>query len=132
MADAFEVFIGTALKGEHGQFFTPRNIVKMMVEILDPDNEDLIIDPACGSGGFLIDVLKHIWQRISKKGKDFNWNNSEMDAKQIKQMAEHAEGLARQALSIQSEPDAKLRFVGAIQSLVKCIELIVAELEKAK
>ncbi len=55
-----------------------------------------------------------------------------MDAKQIKQMAAHAEGLATHAVSIQSEPDAKLKLVGAIHSLVKCIELIVAELEKAK
>jgi hypothetical protein len=55
-----------------------------------------------------------------------------MDAKQIRQMAGHAENLAMQATNIQSEPDAKLKFVGAIQSLAKCIELIVAELEKAK
>jgi type I restriction enzyme M protein len=59
IADAFEVFIGHALKGEQGQFFTPRNVVKMIVDILDPDDENLIIDPACGSGGFLIDALKH-------------------------------------------------------------------------
>ena len=51
VADAFEVFIGHALKGGQGQFFTPRNVIKMMVEILDPDSEDLVIDPACGSGG---------------------------------------------------------------------------------
>ena len=55
-----------------------------------------------------------------------------MNAKEIKQLAEHAEGLARQALNIQSEPDAKLKFVGAIQSLAKCIEEIVAQLEKGK
>ncbi|WP_222611532.1 N-6 DNA methylase [Spiroplasma phoeniceum] len=52
--DAFEIFIGHALKGGQGQFFTPRNVVKMMVEILDPNDEDLIIDPSFGSGGFLI------------------------------------------------------------------------------
>lgn len=52
IADAFETFIGHALKGGQGQFFTPRNVVKMMVDVLDPDDEDLIIDPACGTGGF--------------------------------------------------------------------------------
>ena len=36
IGDAFEVFIGPALRGAEGQFFTPRNVVKMMVEILDP------------------------------------------------------------------------------------------------
>ena len=55
-----------------------------------------------------------------------------MDAKEIKQLATHAESLARQALNIQSEPAAKQAFVGAILSLVKCIELIAVELEKAK
>ena len=54
IGDAFEVFIGPALRGTEGQFFTPRNVVKMMVEILDPKPGEKIIDPACGSGGFLI------------------------------------------------------------------------------
>ena len=53
IADAFETFIGHALKGGQGQFFTPRNVVKMMVDVLDPAADDLILDPACGSGGFL-------------------------------------------------------------------------------
>jgi len=79
IADAFETFIGDALKGPQGQFFTPRNVVKMMVEILDPDDKDLIIDPACGSGGFLIDALKHVWQKISEKGKVFNWKFAEVE-----------------------------------------------------
>src|SRR3989344_4787161 len=55
IADAFEVFIGHALKGGQGQFFTPRNVIEMMVNILDPTEDSSIIDPACGSGGFLID-----------------------------------------------------------------------------
>ena len=54
IGDAFEVFIGPALRGAEGQFFTPRNVVKMMVEILDPKPGEKIVDPACGSGGFLI------------------------------------------------------------------------------
>jgi len=49
IADAFETFIGHALKGGQGQFFTPSNVVKMMVDILDPDDEDLIIDPVSTS-----------------------------------------------------------------------------------
>lgn len=53
IADAFETFIGHTLKGSQGQFFTPRNVVKMIVEILNPDEADKIVDPACGSGGCL-------------------------------------------------------------------------------
>ncbi len=54
IGDAFEVFIGPALRGSEGQFFTPRNVVEMMVKIVDPKPGERVIDPACGSGGFLI------------------------------------------------------------------------------
>ncbi|WP_425379891.1 restriction endonuclease subunit M [Spiroplasma endosymbiont of Stenodema calcarata] len=74
IADAFEIFIGHALKGGQGQFFTPRNVVKMMVEILDPNDEDLIIDPSCGSGGFLIESLRYIWNKLDIEGKRLDWN----------------------------------------------------------
>lgn len=56
IADAFETFIGHALKGGQGQLFAPRNVVKMIVNILDPSDEDYIIDPSCGSGGFLVEA----------------------------------------------------------------------------
>jgi type I restriction enzyme M protein len=74
VADAFEVFIGHALKGGQGQFFTPRNVIKMMVDILNPDDEDLIIDPACGSGGFLIEALRHVWRKLDAEGEKYHWN----------------------------------------------------------
>jgi type I restriction enzyme M protein len=48
VADAFETFIGHALKGGQGKFFTPRNVVKMIVDILQPDENDKIIDPTSG------------------------------------------------------------------------------------
>ena len=79
IADAFEVFIGHALKGSQGQFFTPRNVVQMMVDILEPDDEDLIIDPACGSGGFLIEALRYTWKKIDKKGEGYGWSQREID-----------------------------------------------------
>jgi len=78
IADAFETFIGHALKGGQGQFFTPRNVVKMMVDILDPDDEDLIIDPACGSGGFLIEALRHVWRKLDAEGEKYHWNNENL------------------------------------------------------
>ena len=79
IADAFEIFIGHALKVSQGQFFKPRNVVKMMVDILDPNDNDLIIDPACGSGGFLIEALRYTWNKIEKKGKEYNWPKREID-----------------------------------------------------
>lgn len=60
IADAFEELIGRAFRGGEGQFFTPRNIVQMMIDILQPKANEKIIDPACGSGGFLAHILQHL------------------------------------------------------------------------
>jgi len=83
IADAFETFIGHALKGGQGQFFTPRNVVKMMVDILDPNDEDLIIDPACGSGGFLIEALRHVWRKLDAEGEKYHWNKSNLQEEKM-------------------------------------------------
>ncbi|MBT2134184.1 N-6 DNA methylase [Croceibacterium sp. LX-88] len=61
---AFEVYVSAHLKGARGQFFTNRLVVNMMVEILNPSETDTIYDPACGSGGFLIAVLRYVRGRI--------------------------------------------------------------------
>ena len=60
IADAFEELIGRAFRGGEGQFFTPRNVVQMMIDVLQPQNSEKIIDPACGSGGFLAHILRHL------------------------------------------------------------------------
>lgn len=80
IADAFEVFIDHALKGGQGQFFTPRNVVKMMVEMLDPTDEESIIDPSCGSGGFLIESLRYVWKKIDEKGAKFHWTDQDLES----------------------------------------------------
>jgi type I restriction enzyme M protein len=64
---AYETIVSNTLKQEAGQFFTPRNIVKCMVEMLDPDENQRVLDPACGSGGFLVTVLDHVRRKIVKK-----------------------------------------------------------------
>ncbi|SFF36479.1 N-6 DNA methylase [Thermoflexibacter ruber] len=83
IADAFETFIGHALKGGQGQFFTPRNVVKMIVEILQPTETDKIIDPACGSGGFLIDALRFVWEQVEQKYKKLGWREADIEKKKI-------------------------------------------------
>ena len=51
---AFEIYLGKTLQGrELGQYFTPRPVVDFMVQLIDPLYRDLVIDPACGTGGFL-------------------------------------------------------------------------------
>lgn len=83
VADAFETFIGHALKGGQGQFFTPRNVIKMMVNFLDPNDEDLIIDPACGSGGFLIEALRHVWKKLDAEGEKYHWNKNNLQEEKM-------------------------------------------------
>jgi type I restriction enzyme M protein len=75
IGDAFEVFIGPALRGAEGQFFTPRNVVRMMIDILDPKPGETIIDPACGSGGFLIVALEHSWQQVEEQAASKGWSS---------------------------------------------------------
>ena len=83
VGDAFEVFIHRALKGGQGQYFTPKNVVRAAIRILDIDTEDKIIDPACGSGGFLIEGLKYLHNKIEEKGREFNWPQNEIDNEKI-------------------------------------------------
>jgi len=60
MGDAYEIFVGPQLKGESGQFFTPRPVVRLAVEMLSPSfaQRERVIDPACGSAGFLVYALR--------------------------------------------------------------------------
>jgi type I restriction enzyme M protein len=61
---AFEQFLGRTFRGELGQFFTPRTVVDFMVDILDPQEGEVICDPCCGSGGFLIKTFEYVRGKI--------------------------------------------------------------------
>ena len=80
IADAFEIFISNALKGPQGQFFTPRNVVRLIIDIINPQIDEKLIDPACGSGGFLIEALRHLWKEVDQQGEELHWPNSEIFA----------------------------------------------------
>ncbi len=70
---AFEEFLGTTFRGDLGQYFTPRTVVNFMVDILDPQEGELLCDPCCGSGGFLITAFDYIKDKIIvdiQKAKD--------------------------------------------------------------
>lgn len=64
---AFEQFLGRTFRGELGQFFTPRTIVDFMVEVLDPQEGEVICDPCCGSGGFLIKAFEYVRSKIENE-----------------------------------------------------------------
>lgn len=82
----YEQMVGRTFRGELGQFFTPRELVEFIVEVIRPNRESKILDPACGSGGFLIMVLRKLREWIKQE----NPNLTESDIKQeIKYFAEH-------------------------------------------
>lgn len=61
---AFERFLGRTFRGEIGQFFTPRTIVEFMVHMVDPQEDEIVCDPASGSGGFLIRTFEIVREKI--------------------------------------------------------------------
>lgn len=63
VGDIYEAFIGSLYRGQEGQFFTPANAVDALVQITDPDPGDKAIDPACGSGAFLLRASLHASQK---------------------------------------------------------------------
>ena len=67
VGDAFEVFAESRLAGERGQFFTPRGVVRLAVLLTDPKPGETVCDPACGSGGFLIRAMRHIWTQMDQE-----------------------------------------------------------------
>lgn len=64
---AYETIVSNTLKQEAGQFFTPRNLIRCMVEMMDPTENMRILDPACGSGGFLTVALDHVRKKITQE-----------------------------------------------------------------
>jgi type I restriction enzyme M protein len=65
---AFQSFLGNTFRGNLGQYFTPEPVVKLMVGILDPNEKDLCIDPACGSARILTHILDYV-RKTHIKGK---------------------------------------------------------------
>lgn len=68
---AFEKFMEDFFKGKMGQFFTPREIIRFCVKMLNPQSDQTVLDPACGSGGFLLNTLDYI-RAFAEKDYDEN------------------------------------------------------------
>ena len=69
---AFEKFMEDFFKGKMGQFFTPREVINFCVKMMQPKDTDLVIDPACGSGGFLLAAMDSI-----RKEAEESYNENE-------------------------------------------------------
>jgi len=64
---AYQEIVGANLRGDRGQYFTPRGPIKLVVKMLDPKEHERILDPACGTGGFLVATLAHMMERFRKE-----------------------------------------------------------------
>jgi len=75
---AFEHLIAEVSKGQKGQYFTPRNVIKMAVKMLNPKTDEYVLDPACGSGGFLLHSMYWAWDNYlneASKGAKTDYAN---------------------------------------------------------
>ncbi|MEV7646879.1 N-6 DNA methylase [Arthrobacter sp. NPDC089319] len=64
---AYQELVGTNLRGDRGQYFTPRGAVKLMIDILDPQEDETVLDPTCGTGGFLHATLTHLHHKMQEE-----------------------------------------------------------------
>ena len=64
-----EEIVGANLRGDRGEFFTPRNVMKMVVEMINPRIDEKVLDSSCGTGGFLVQAMTHV---IGQLEKDFS------------------------------------------------------------
>ncbi|WP_426336643.1 N-6 DNA methylase [Pseudoduganella sp. R-31] len=64
---AYEEIVGSNLKGDRGQFFTPRNMMHMAVSMINPAPNERVLDPACGTGGFIVTAMNQVIKRLEQE-----------------------------------------------------------------
>lgn len=80
---AYEEIVGANLRGDRGEFFTPRNVMKMAVSMLNPTPSEKVLDSSCGTGGFLVNAMNHVIEQIEAKSESQigkqkqQWNDQE-------------------------------------------------------
>ena len=83
---AYEEIVGANLRGDRGEFFTPRNVMKMVIEMINPTLNEKVLDSSCGTGGFLVNAMTHVMSELENnfaaeigvpKGK---WDNDTLRA----------------------------------------------------
>lgn len=84
---AYQEIVGDNLRGDRGQFFTPRNAIKLMVQMLAPTETERVIDPACGTGGFLIAALAYLNKKFD------NETGTDPDTESTKEFVSHQKRL---------------------------------------
>ena len=105
---AFERFLGRTFRGEIGQFFTPRSIVEFMVHMVDPQEGEVVCDPASGSGGFLIRVFEIVREKIlADADREYNQFKAKIETDEFLSEEEKAKKLQDKFTEIQDLIDQK-------------------------
>ncbi|MBI5766271.1 MAG: type I restriction enzyme HsdR N-terminal domain-containing protein [Verrucomicrobia bacterium] len=99
---AYEAVVGSNLAGDRGEFFTPRNICQMAVTMLDPGEKQLVMDPSCGTGGFLITAMNHVINRIFAEEHERGGSDKRKDEAARSRIARYA---SRYIVGIDINPD---------------------------
>ncbi|MHB8868394.1 MAG: N-6 DNA methylase [Thermoleophilia bacterium] len=98
---AYEEIVGSNLRGDRGEFFTPRNACRMAVVMLNPQPGDTLLDPACGTGGFLITAMNHALEYVDD-GERSQWvdpgngtdaERQELFRRRMEYLADHVLGI---------------------------------------
>lgn len=76
---AYEEIVGANLRGDRGEFFTPRNVMKMVVEMINPQIDERVADTSCGTGGFIVTAMTHVISQVEQSfvteyGVRKDWN----------------------------------------------------------
>ena len=91
----YEYFLGKFAANEGkggGEFYTPKSIVKLMVEMIEPF-KGYVYDPACGSGGFLVESLRYVWNKLEEKTTELGWPEAEIEAEKQKVAIKNFRGI---------------------------------------
>lgn len=64
---AYEEIVGSNLRGDRGEFFTPRNVTKMVVEMINPQLDEKVLDSSCGTGGFLVMAMTYAIKQLEDR-----------------------------------------------------------------
>ena len=67
---AYEEIVGANLRGDRGEFFTPRNVMKMVVDMVNPRDDEKVLDSSCGTGGFVVTAMNKVIDRLKKRFED--------------------------------------------------------------
>lgn len=93
---AYEEIVGANLRGDRGEFFTPRNVMKMVVEMINPTINERVLDSSCGTGGFLVNAMTHVMNELEILfAKDIGVGKKDWDSDTLRAFQERVTEMAK-------------------------------------